>query len=208
MTTLTLESAKPRLDIRELEIPDVKLFVPKRFSDVRGCFCETWCERVFRENVENVIFVQDNQSLSVNRGTVRGLHLQKPPEAQGKLVRVLRGSILDVAVDVRRGSPTYTQYVAVKLDAAEGAQLWIPPGFLHGYCTLEDNTEVFYKVTSYYSPSHEVGVRWNDPEININWPIEAESAVLSQKDQLNPVLRDLPDFFCYWDERGSNDQDY
>jgi dTDP-4-dehydrorhamnose 3,5-epimerase len=208
MGTLTLESEKPRLDIRELEIPDVKLFVPKRFGDVRGCFCETWSERLFRENVANVIFVQDNQSLSVNKGTVRGLHLQKPPAAQGKLVRVLRGSILDVAVDVRRGSPTYKQSVSVKLDAAEGAQLWIPPGFLHGYCTLEDDTEVFYKVTSYYSPSHEVGVLWSDSEINIKWPIEAESAVLSQKDLLNPVLSDLPDFFCYWDERGPTIKEY
>src|ERR1700756_1910875 len=124
MTTLTFETAKPRLGIRELEIPDVKLFVPKRFRDVRGYFCESWSERLFRENVANVTFVQDNQSLSVNQGTVRGLHLQKPPAAQGKLLRVLRGSILDVAVDVRRGSPTYKQYVAMKLDAVEGAQLW------------------------------------------------------------------------------------
>src|ERR1700756_4443766 len=116
MTTPTVESTKPQVDIRELEIPDIKLFVPKRFSDVRGYFSETWCESLFREHVADVNFVQDNQSQSVKRGTVRGLHLQRPPAAQGKLVRVLQGSIFDVSVDLRRGSPTYMRHVAVRLD--------------------------------------------------------------------------------------------
>jgi dTDP-4-dehydrorhamnose 3,5-epimerase len=197
MTTPPLESTKPQIDIRELEIPDMKLFVPKRFSDVRGYFCETWCESLFRGHVADVDFVQDNQSQSVKRGTVRGLHLQRPPAAQGKLVRVVHGSILDVAVDLRRGSPTYMRHVAVRLDAAEGAQLWIPPGFLHGFCTLEDNTEIFYKVTSYYSPSHEIGVLWNDPDLGIEWPVDTGSAVVSDKDRRNLALRDLPDIFSY-----------
>jgi dTDP-4-dehydrorhamnose 3,5-epimerase len=131
------------MTIRELEIPAVKLIVPKRFSDARGYFSEIWSERLFREEIANVTFVQDNQSMSMKKGTLRGLHFQKPPHAQGKLVRVLRGSIYDAAVDIRRGSPTYGNYVAVKLDAVEGAQLWVPPGFLHGFCTLEDETEVF-----------------------------------------------------------------
>jgi len=185
------------MTIRELEIPAVKLIVPKRFSDSRGYFSETWTEHFFREEIANVTFVQDNQSMSVRKGTLRGLHFQKPPHAQGKLVRVLRGSIYDVAVDIRTGSPTYGNRVAVKLDAGEGVQLWVPSGFLHAFCTLEDETEVFYKATAYYSPSHDAGVLWCDPDLNINWPIGPESVVLSDKDQLLPRLRDLPGFFHY-----------
>jgi dTDP-4-dehydrorhamnose 3,5-epimerase len=183
------------MGIRELEIPEVKLIVPKRFSDVRGYFSETWSDRLFREEVANVNFVQDNQSVSARKGTLRGLHFQKPPFAQGKLVRVGRGSILDVAVDIRSGSPTYRQHVAVKLDALEGAQLWVPAGFLHGFCTLEDQTEVFYKVTSYYSPSHDAGVLWNDEDLGIQWPVDANSVLLSEKDKRLPRLRDLPSYF-------------
>jgi dTDP-4-dehydrorhamnose 3,5-epimerase len=185
------------MTIRELEIPAVKLIVPKRFCDARGYFSETWTERLFREEIANVTFVQDNQSMSASRGTLRGLHFQKPPYAQGKLVRVLRGSIYDVTVDIRTGSPTYGNYVAVILNAGEGAQLWVPSGFLHGFCTLEDETEVFYKVTAYYSPSHDAGVLWCDPDLNINWPIGPESVVLSDKDRRHPRLRDLPELFQY-----------
>ena len=185
------------MTIHELEIPAVKLIVPKRFSDARGYFSETWTERLFREEIANVTFVQDNQSMSASRGTLRGLHFQKPPYAQGKLVRVLRGSIYDVTVDIRTGSPTYGNYVAVILNAGEGAQLWVPSGFLHGFCTLEDETEVFYKVTAYYSPSHDAGVLWCDPDLNINWPIGPESVVLSDKDRRHPRLRDLPELFQY-----------
>jgi dTDP-4-dehydrorhamnose 3,5-epimerase len=190
---------KIKMDIREFEIPGIKLFVPKRFSDVRGYFQETWSDRLFREKIANVTFVQDNQSGSTRKGTLRGLHFQTPPYAQGKLVRVVRGSVFDVAVDIRKGSPTYRRHVGVRLDAVEGAQLWLPPGFLHGFCTLEEETEVSYKATSYYSPSHDAGVLWSDPEININWPVTPDAAVLSDKDRQHPFLRDLPDFFDFKD---------
>src|ERR1700730_9241409 len=169
--------------IRKLEIPDVKLIVPTRFTHARGYFTETWNDRWFRREISNETFVQDNQSVSAKKGTLRGLHFQKPPFAQGKLVRVLRGSIFDVAVDIRKGSPTYMQHVAIKLDELEGSQLWVPPGFLHGFCTLEDVTEVFYKVTSYYSANHDAGVLWNDPDLSIQWPVDNASVVLSEKDQ-------------------------
>jgi dTDP-4-dehydrorhamnose 3,5-epimerase len=184
-------------EIAELEIPEVKLVTPKRFSDARGYFSETWSDRRFRKEIADLTFVQDNCSVSAKRGTLRGLHFQKPPYAQGKLVQVVRGSIYDVAVDIRRDSPSYGRHVAVTLDASEGAQVWVPPGFLHGFCTLEDETEVVYKVTAYYSPSHDAGVVWNDPDLRINWPVDVHSIVLSDKDQRHPRLRDLPDVFHY-----------
>jgi dTDP-4-dehydrorhamnose 3,5-epimerase len=185
------------MDIVKFDIPDVKLIRAKRFEDVRGHFSETWSDRAFRAEIANVTFVQDNQSMSASKGTLRGLHFQKPPFAQGKLIRVVRGSILDVAVDIRKGSPAYGQHVAVKIDATEGSQLWVPAGFLHGFCTLEDETEVLYKATSYFSSGHDAGVCWNDPELAINWPVDAATVVLSEKDQRLPRLRDLPDFFTY-----------
>ncbi|MGA8480472.1 MAG: dTDP-4-dehydrorhamnose 3,5-epimerase [Chthoniobacterales bacterium] len=154
-------------------------------------------DRRFREKIANVAFVQDNQSMSAKRGTLRGLHFQKPPFSQGKLVRVIRGSIFDVTVDIRKGSPTYRRHVAVKLATVEAAQLWVPPGFLHGFCTLEDETEVFYKVTAYYSPSHDAGVLWNDPDLSIKWLVETDMVVMSDKDQRQPRLCDLPHFFDY-----------
>jgi dTDP-4-dehydrorhamnose 3,5-epimerase len=179
------------MEVRELEIPGLALIVARRFSDKRGYFSETWSDRLFREQVANVSFVQDNQSLSAKKGTVRGLHFQRPPYAQGKLVRVVRGSIFDLAVDIRKGSPTYGRHVGVRLDPGEGAQLWVPPGFLHGFCTLEDETEVFYKATNYYSPSHEAGVLWNDPDLAIDWPVTPDAVVISEKDQRLPLLREL-----------------
>lgn len=185
------------MDICRFEIPDVKLIVPKRFTDVRGFFSETWSDRLFRREVANVAFVQDNQSVAVKKGTLRGLHFQKAPFTQGKLVRVVHGSILDIAVDIRKGSPTYRQHIATRLDAVERAQLWVPPGFLHGFCTLEDATEVVYKVTAYYSANHQAGVLWNDPTLGINWPVDTASVVLSERDQRLPLLLDLPDFFAY-----------
>jgi dTDP-4-dehydrorhamnose 3,5-epimerase len=181
----------------ESDIPDLKLIVSKRFSDSRGYFSQIWSDYQFREEIADVSFVQDNQSLSVRKGTVRGLHFQKPPFAQGKLVRVGRGSILDIAVDIRKGSPTYRHHVATRLDARAGAQLWVPPGFLHGFCTLENMTEVLYKVTSFYSADHDAGVLWNDPNLAIHWPVDPAAAVLSEKDQRLPLLQDLPDFFIY-----------
>src|SRR6202162_572754 len=187
------------MDIREFEIPDVKLIVPTRFTDARVYFAETWSDQLFRREIANETFVQDNQSVSAKKGTLRGLHFQRPPFAQGKLVRVARGSILDVAVDIRNGSPTYRQHVATRLDALQGAQLWVPPGFLHGFCTLEDATEVFYKVTNYYSAKHDAGVLWNDPELGIHWPVDVPAAILSEKDQRLPRLRDWSDFFQHED---------
>jgi len=183
------------MDIRKFKIPDVKLIVPKRFGDGRGYFSEIWSDRRFREEVANVTFVQDNQSMSAKKGTVRGLHFQKPPFAQGKLIHVVTGAIFDVAVDIRTGSPTYKRHVAIRLDTVEGAQLWVPPGFLHGFCTLEDDTIVQYKVTSYYSPSHDAGVLWNDPELNIHWPVDVGCAALSDKDRCLPRFHDISDFF-------------
>jgi dTDP-4-dehydrorhamnose 3,5-epimerase len=185
------------MEIREFDIPGVKLIVPKKFGDARGHFQETWSERLFQERVENVCFVQDNQSVSLKRGTLRGLHFQKPPHAQGKLVRVLRGAVLDVAVDIRRGSPTFGRHVAVTLNAVEEAQLWVPIGFLHGFCTLEDGTAGFYKVTSYYSSAHDAGVIWNDADLNISWPVTPDSVILSDKDQRLPRLTELENTFKY-----------
>jgi len=186
-----------RVTVHQYDIRGLALIVPNRFSDTRGYFSETWSDRLFRQKIADVSFVQDNQSMSAKKATVRGLHFQKPPCAQGKLVRVMRGSIFDTAVDIRKGSPTYGRHVGVRLDAIEGAQLWVPPGFLHGFCTLEDETEVFYKVTAYYSASHDAGVLWNDPDLGIDWPVEGESVMLSDKDQCYPRLRDLPAYFHY-----------
>jgi dTDP-4-dehydrorhamnose 3,5-epimerase len=185
------------MDIREFEIPDVKLMAPKRFCDARGYFSETWSDHLFREKVANVTFVQDNQSVSAKKATLRGLHFQRPPYAQGKLVRVVRGSIFDVAVDIRKESPTYGRHVAMSLDATAAAMLWVPPGFLHGFCTLEDETEIFYKVTDYYSPTHDAGVLWSDQDLAIDWPFEADAITLSEKDRQLPCLRDLPSFINY-----------
>jgi len=167
------------MDVLKLEIPDVKLVIPKRFTDPRGYFAEGWSDRLFRRVIANEGFVQDSQSMSAKKGTLRGLHFQKPPFAQGKLVQVVRGSIMDVAVDIRRGSPTYRQHVATKLDARNGTQLWVPPGFLHGFCTLEDTTVVFYKVTAYYSADHDAGALWSDPDLAISWPLDLVPPILS-----------------------------
>ena len=161
---------------------------PRRFADSRGWFSETYSRRVLAEHGVAAEFVQDNQSVSASRGTIRGLHLQVEPHAQGKLVRVLRGRIFDVAVDLRVDSPTYRRYVGVGLSASEGNQLWIPSGFAHGFCTLEPDTEVLYKVTDYYTPSAERSILWNDPELNISWPLETAVASLSDKDRSAPSL--------------------
>lgn len=185
------------MEVRFLGLPDVALLVPRRFVDNRGFFSETWSEREFRQNVADIGFVQDNHSKSTYRGTVRALHCQRPPADQGKLIRVVRGAVLDAVVDVRKGSPCYGRALTMRLDAAEGAQLWIPPGFLHGFCTLEDDTEVVYKVTAYYSPVHDTGVLWNDPHINIEWPVDPTKAIVSDKDRRLPLLCDLPELFVY-----------
>jgi len=172
----------PTMEIVETAIPDVKVITPKRFRDRRGFFSETFRRSVLAECGADVELVQDNHSMSAQLGTVRGMHCQAPPHEQVKLVRVLRGSIFDVAVDVRRGSPTYGRLVTVELNAETFAQLLLPAGFLHGYCTLEPNTEVLYKVSAYYDPSSERGIRWDDPDLSIPWPACADGATLSPKD--------------------------
>ena len=167
----------------ELSIPDVKLFTPRRFSDNRGWFSETWGRKIL-----DIDFCQDNQSLSLEIGTVRGLHFQKPPFAQAKLVSVLKGRILDVAVDLRTASPTFGHHVAVELSAEDGAQLFIPHGFAHGFCTLEPTTLVMYKVDDYYAPDADAGIFWADDALSIKWPVEQHQAHLSPKDANLPRL--------------------
>lgn len=169
-----------------LAIPDVILVVPDRYEDGRGFFSEVFSVPRFEEAGIALPFVQDNQSLSRERGTIRGLHCQVAPRVQGKLVRCVRGAIWDVAVDARAGSPTYGRHVAAELSAENWAQLWVPPGFLHGFCTLARDTEVFYKVTDLYDRAAERGVRWNDPDLAIPWPVPPSDAALSGKDRALP----------------------
>jgi dTDP-4-dehydrorhamnose 3,5-epimerase len=183
----------PRVEKTELE--GVLSVLPVRFGDTRGYFSETYNRSTFREIGVTSEFVQDNQSRSRDRATVRGLHFQIPPFAQAKLVRVLRGAICDVAVDIRRASRNYGRNVAVILSAENGQQLFVPAGFAHGYCTLEPDTEVFYKVDAPYSREHERGLSWNDPALTISWPIAETDAVLLERDRLQPLLADLPEYF-------------
>jgi dTDP-4-dehydrorhamnose 3,5-epimerase len=174
-----------------LSISGPMLITPTRFGDSRGYFMETFRQSLFAEHVGPVEFLQDNQSRSVESGTIRGLHFQADPMAQGKLVRCIAGALLDVAVDIRSNSPTFGRHVAVELTAENGKQLWIPPGFAHGFCTLTPDTEISYKVTNYYSAEHDRGLLWNDPALDIRWPVEADKAVLSDKDKRQPSLFDL-----------------
>jgi dTDP-4-dehydrorhamnose 3,5-epimerase len=176
------------LQVVDLPIYDLKLITPKKFGDDRGFLSEAYNALTWEKAGLNYHFVQDNHSLSKDVGTVRGLHFQTAPYAQDKLVRVLQGRILDVAVDLRRSSPTFKKYVAVELSDINWSQLLIPIGFAHGFVTLEPNTQVLYKVTNFYSPQHDLGIAWDDPEININWPIERTKAILSHKDQNLPLL--------------------
>ncbi len=172
------------------------LLTPARHADERGFFSETFSAERFAAAVgEYVSFVQDNHSLSRRAGTIRGLHYQAPPAAQGKLVRVVRGAVLDVAVDIRHGSPGFGRHVAVELSADNWAQLWVPPGFAHGFCTLVPDTEVIYKVTAAYSPGHDFGLAFDDPALGIAWPVDPAAATLSDKDRRQPRLADLPRHF-------------
>lgn len=172
------------------------LIAPRRFADARGYFVETYSERAMREIV-SAPFVQDNEACSTRAGTLRGLHFQKPPAAQGKLVRVVAGAVLDVAVDLRHGSPSFGRHLAVRLDAEEGAIFWVPPGFAHGYCTMEPGTRVAYKVTHPYSPADEAGLLWNDPALAIAWPAVDDGPHLSERDRRLPRLADLPVLFVH-----------
>lgn len=183
------------MQVLDLPLKGLKLIMPKKFGDERGFFCETYNASSWRDAGLDYHFVQDNHSLSKDVGTIRGLHFQIPPYAQDKLVRVLRGRILDIAVDLRVSSPTYKQYVAVELSRENWSQLLIPIGFAHGFLTLEPETEVFYKVTNFYSPKHDFGVAWNDPEINIDWPMAETKITLSLKDQNLPKLADVKGLF-------------
>ncbi len=189
--------------VETLPVPAVMLIRPKRFGDARGYFVETFNAALFRDKVAALDFVQDNEALSAAAGTVRGLHFQKPPKAQGKLVRVVKGAVLDVAVDIRHGSPTFGQHVSARLDVEGGAQLWVPPGFAHGYCTLEPDTIVVYKVTDSYSPADDGGVLWNDPSLAIDWQLGSNTPVLADKDTKLPRLADLPAIFTLGDESGA-----
>lgn len=179
------------LDVRRTDIEGVLILTPKRWADPRGFFVETFNAERWKAAGLACDFVQDNHSYSAEAGTVRGLHYQAPPRAQGKLVRVMRGSVIDVAVDIRRGSPTYGRHVRALLSAENGAQLFVPPGFLHGFATLEPHTDVAYKVTDYYSQPHDGGVFWNDPDLAIDWGIDPMRAVLSEKDARAPRFADF-----------------
>ncbi len=184
------------MHVTRLAIEGLALLKPARFGDHRGFFSETYNRRRFAEATGvDVEFVQDNHSLSRDAGTLRGLHFQRPPSAQGKLVRVVRGAVLDVAVDLRHGSPTFGRHMAVELSADNGEQLWIPAGFAHAFCTLVPDTEFVYKVTDYYSPADDGGIIWNDPDLAIEWPFPADRLTLSDKDGKLPRLADLPPIF-------------
>jgi len=183
------------VEVRETAIPEVKILVPRRHQDARGWFSETYNQETFRRAGIDLAFVQDNQVFSAPKGVVRALHYQAAPAAQAKLVRVLRGAICDVAVDIRRHSPTFGQHVRVILSAENGQQLFIPVGFAHGYATFEPNTEVFYKVTAFWSPEHERGLLWNDPALGIDWGISEGEAILTERDRRHPRLAELQELF-------------
>ena len=183
--------------VQNLEIPDVRLITPQRHGDRRGFFSEVYNrERLATAGID-ICFVQDNHSFSAQAGTIRGLHFQAPPFAQHKLIRVTRGAIFDVAVDLRRGSPTFGAHVHVRLSAALWNQLFVPAGFAHGLMTLEPDTEIIYKVSSHYAPEQDRGLLWNDPSLAIPWPLGTNEAVLSERDQHHPTLAELDTPFEY-----------
>jgi dTDP-4-dehydrorhamnose 3,5-epimerase len=177
--------------ITPLALAEVLLITPKRHGDARGWFAETWSRKAFSAQGLDPTFVQDNQAFSARKGTLRGLHFQTAPFAQAKLVRVLKGAVFDVAVDIRQGSATYGQWVGATLTAEGGEQIWVPRGFAHAYMTLTDDSEIFYKVDNDYAPQSEGGVIWNDPDLGIAWPLDVEP-VLSEKDKILPRLKDMP----------------
>lgn len=173
------------------EIAGPLLITPTRHGDPRGFFSETWRADVFEQHVGPTVFVQDNHSRSAKRGVVRGLHYQKPPHAQGKLVRVTRGAVWDVIVDAREGSPTRGRHIGVELSAENWRQLWVPVGFLHGFCTLTEDVEFLYKVTDYYSAECDGAVAFNDPELGVDWRLDGAEAQVSEKDRKAPAWRDF-----------------
>ena len=191
------------MQITPTNISAVRMITPQRHGDQRGFFSEVYNQRDWRAAGLDFDFVQDNHARSGQMGTIRGLHFQIPPFAQDKLIRVVRGAVLDVAVDIRRGSKTYGSYVAVELSAENWCQLLVPAGFAHGYCTLQDDTEVIYKVSKLYSRDHEKGLAWNDPDLSIPWPDEARPDLLAEKDRSWPGLSDLPDYFTFDPDKGA-----
>jgi dTDP-4-dehydrorhamnose 3,5-epimerase len=184
------------MEVRDTALAGVKIVTPRKFGDQRGFFSEVYNEATWREAGLSYRFVQDNHSRSAAAGTIRGLHFQIAPHGQAKLVRVARGRIVDVAVDLRRSSPTFGRHVAVELSADNWAQLLIPIGFAHGFCTLSEDAEVLYKVTDFYSPAHDRGLAWDDPDLAIAWPARREDVVLSDKDRNWPRLADLGETFA------------
>jgi dTDP-4-dehydrorhamnose 3,5-epimerase len=185
------------MDIQTFDIPGVALLTPRHIGDERGYFAETFRADIFAEKIGDFSFVQDNESMSAKVGTIRGLHFQTDPHAQGKLVRCTAGALLDVAVDIRAGSPTYGQWVSEILTPESGRQLWIPGGFAHGFCSLEPDTVIAYKVTAYYHAQCDKGLSWDDPAIGIVWPEIADADTLSAKDRKQPLLVDLPAYFSW-----------
>ena len=184
------------MEVIRTDIPEVVIIEPRVFGDSRGYFFESWSQREFDALVRPVRFVQDNESSS-SYGVVRGLHFQKGAFSQSKLVRIVEGTVLDVAVDIRRGSPTFGRHVAVELDADSHRQLFIPRGFAHGFSVLSQHAVFQYKCDNYYAPQAESAIAWNDPALGIDWRVSAEDAILSEKDKRHPLLADCPDLFDY-----------
>jgi dTDP-4-dehydrorhamnose 3,5-epimerase len=183
------------MQVENTAIDAVKIITPKKFGDHRGFFSEVYSRKAWAEAGLDYEFVQDNHSFSVEVGVIRGLHFQTAPFGQDKLVRVAKGRVLDVAVDLRRSSPTFGKHVAVELSAANWRQLLVPIGFAHGFCTLEPDSEVLYKVTNIYSPAHDKGLAFDDPALGIDWRIDLSTAVLSDKDRKHPRLAELGAMF-------------
>ena len=187
------------MDFRTFSLDGPIEIVPRKIEDDRGYFSEIFRSDKFAEHAGAIEFVQDNQSLSVRKGTIRGIHFQANPAAQGKLVRCLAGRVFDVAVDLRHDSPDYGRWISTELTPEANNQLWVPAGFGHAFCTLEPNSIIGYRVTNYYSGEHDKGVAWDDPDIAVDWPAEADAATLSPKDRAQPKLGDLPQFFSLKD---------
>lgn len=180
------------MQLIDTALPEVRVVVPPRFADARGYFAETWQRERFRAAGIDVEFVQDNHAHNRDAGTVRGLHFQSPPCWQAKLVRAVRGRLFAVAVDLRRSSPRFGRHARVELTAERGEQIFVPVGFAFGYCTLEPDCDVIYKVGAYYAPALDRGLAWDDPDLAIAWPVGPAAAILSDKDRRHPRLKDLP----------------